>query len=80
MRVPLKAVGRDEVELRGDALMVCLVDGCFGSSFCGDIAMRDIPQVVICTVRCRDLWEIRSRPRWLMRPGVDASRFCPNGS
>ncbi len=63
MRVSLKAVGREEVNLRGDALTVCLAGGCFGSGFCGDITMRDIPWVVICTVRCRNVWEIWLRPR-----------------
>ncbi len=79
MRVSLKAVGRKEVNLRGDALTVCLAGGCFGSGFCGDIAMRDIPWIVIRKVNCRDVWEIRSRPRWLMRLEVETSRIYPNG-
>ncbi len=48
MRVSLKAVGWEEADTDGEdvlvgPLMVCLVGGCFGSGFCGDIAMRDIP-------------------------------------
>ncbi len=85
MRVGSKAVGWEEADTGGEdvsvgPLMVCLAGGCFGSSFCGDIAMRDIPWIVIRKVNCRDVWEIRSRPRWLMRPKVDASRIYPNGS
>ena len=85
MRVSLKAVGWEEADTGGEdvsvgPLMVCLVGGCFGSSCFSDVMIRDITWVVIRKVNCRDVWEIRSRPRWLMRPKVDASRIYPNGS
>ncbi len=84
MRVSLKAVGWEEADTGGEdvsvgPLMICLAGRRFGSSWFSDVMIRDIAWVVIRKVNFRDVWEIRSRPRWLIRPEVDTSRIYPNG-